>query len=279
MSNPNPNETRHKGLNDELKKTYMLEEVCRRQRSRQFWLNLRDKNMGFFHASTKKRKVLNKFYVLEGPNGRSVYTEENITTTMENYFIDIFKPIDREPGAMESIINEAIQPIISEETNQKLIKLPEKKEIKDALFSIHAGRAPGPDGFSACFFQSNWNIVRDDVVKEVQSFFQSGRMPRTINETHLRHIPKILSPKKVADYRPIALCIVSYKFISKILAKRLQPLLGVLITETQFGFVPKRAISDNVLITHEFLHFLKTSKAKKHCYMAVKTDMRKPVTD
>lgn len=153
--------------------------------------------------------------------------------------------------------------------------MPDAKEIKDALFSIHPGKAPGPDGFSACFFQSNWNVVGDDMIKEVQAFFQSGCMPRTINEIHIRLIPKITSPKRVSDYRPIALCNVSYKIISKLLARRLQPLLGALITETQFAFVPKRTISDNVLITHELLHYLKTSKAKKHFYMVVKTDMSK----
>lgn len=39
--------------------------------------------------------------------------------------------------------------------------------------------------------------------------------------------------------------------------------------------MPQRVISDNVLITHEALHYLKTSKAKVTCYMAVKTYMSK----
>lgn len=219
MSDPNPDENRLKELNDELKKTYTLEEDNWRQRSRQLWLNLGDKNTGFFQASTKKRKALNKFSVLEGPDGTSMYSEEDITLTMENYFRDIFKPIARDQETMEAIIDEAIQPIISEQTNHKLISLPEMQEIKDVLISIHPGKAPGPDGFSACFFQSNWSVVGDDLVEEVQQFFQSGRMQRTINETHLRLIPKVISHKKVADYKPLALCNVSYKIISKLLAR------------------------------------------------------------
>lgn len=115
----------------------------------------------------------------------------------------------------------------------------------------------------------------DDVVKEIQSFFQSGCMPKTVNETHLRLIPEILSPKKVADYMLIALCNVSYKIISKLLAKQIQPLLSELISETQSAFVIKRVISDNVLITHDLLHYFKTSKANKQCYMAIKTYMSK----
>lgn len=109
----------------------------------------------------------------------------------------------------------------------------------------------------------------------MQSFFQSSIMPRNINQTHIRLIPKIHGPKRVADYRPIALCNVYYKIISKILTLRLQSELSAIIFENQSAFVPGRVILDNVMITHEVLHFLKNSKAKKHCSMAVKMDMIK----
>lgn len=48
-----------------------------------------------------------------------------------------------------------------------------------------------------------------------------------------------------------------------------------LISENQSTFVSGIAIGDNVLITHEVLHYLKTSKAEQRCAMAVKTDMSK----
>lgn len=181
---------------------------------------------------------------------------------MKNYFRDILKHIDKDYRDMETIINKVISPLISEETNQRLIVLLDAKEIKDAIFSIHPGKAPGPDGFYSWFFQSNWNVMGEYVVKKIQDFFQSSCLPRTVNETHIMLIPKILSPKTVADFRSVALCNVVYKVISKLLAKRLQPHLCNLIIETQSAFVPKRAISDNVLIIHEFLRYLQTSKAK-----------------
>lgn len=92
-----------------------------------------------------------------------------------------------------------------------------------------------------------------------------------MSETHIRLIPKIHAPKRVADYRPIALCSVYYKIISKLLSRRLQPVLSSVVSENQSAFVPGRAISDNVLITHETLHFLKTSMAE----MVIKSDMSK----
>jgi len=79
----------------------------------------------------------------------------------------------------------------------------------------------------------------------------------------------------MVDYRLTALCKVFYKIISKLLSRRMQPILQEIISENQSAFVPKRAINDNVLITHEALHYLQTSGAEKRCFMDVKTDISK----
>ncbi|KAL1220554.1 putative mitochondrial protein [Cardamine amara subsp. amara] len=144
-----------------------------------------------------------------------------------------------------------------------------------ALFSISADKATGPDGFSASFFQSNWGIIGPAICKEIRNFFILGNMPQSVNETYVRLIPKGLGLRNVSDYRPIGLCSVMYKIIAKMLTKRLKPILTNLISESQSAFVPEKAIADNVLITDEVLHFLKSSLAKKHCSMAVKTYMSK----
>lgn len=72
-------------------------------------------------------------------------------------------------------------------------------------YSIHADKTPGPDGFSAAFFHSNWDSIGPDIVREVQDFFKTNKLPENINETFIRLIPKVGSPQAVPDYRPIAL--------------------------------------------------------------------------
>ena len=58
----------------------------------------------------------------------------------------------------------------------------------------------------------------DNVVSVVLDYLHSGVMGLEINHTNIVLIPKIKSPKRMSDFRPISLCNVIYKIISKVLA-------------------------------------------------------------
>lgn len=60
----------------------------------------------------------------------------------------------------------------------------------------------------------------------------------------------------MGDYRPISLCTVAYKLISKIMCQRLQQHLDGFISESETAFVPRRQISDNILVAHELVSAL-----------------------
>eukprot|EP00253_Pinus_taeda_P016575 PITA_16575 len=61
-------------------------------------------------------------------------------------------------------------------------------------------------------------------------------------------------------FRPIALCNVVYKIISKMIANRLKPLLLALVSEEKTGFVEGRQILNNIIQAHEVVHSLKSNK-------------------
>ena len=79
----------------------------------------------------------------------------------------------------------------------------------------------------------------------------------------------------MAEFRPISLCNVSYKIISKILCQRLKKLLPKVISETQSAFVAKRLITDNILLAQEAFHALRTNPICKEKFVAIKTYMSK----
>ncbi|KAM6569155.1 hypothetical protein CsatB_017140 [Cannabis sativa] len=100
-------------------------------------------------------------------------------------------------------------------------------------------------------------------------------MPKDLNATNLVLIPKKKTPVVMGDLRPIALCNVLYKVISKVLANRLKGLLSKVISELQSAFILGRLISDNVLVSFEILHYLRRKQQGKHGCMALKLDMSK----
>ena len=113
------------------------------------------------------------------------------------------------------------------------------------------------------------------VSKTVLDFLNLGISPPNFNETHIVLIPKIKEPKRVIDYRPISLCNVTYKIVSKVIANRLKKILPSIISETQSAFVHGRLITDNVLVAFETMHHISNKKSGKVGEMALKFNMSK----
>ncbi|XP_056848924.1 uncharacterized protein LOC108820216 [Raphanus sativus] len=211
-----------KEITTALSEAYKAEELFWRQRSRVLWLQSGDRNSAYFHAVTKDRRSFNRLTTIEDEAGVPFHEEAAIGGVFANYYTKRFTS-NGFPDL--SAVEEAITQRISPEINQYLISIPTDLEIHAAVRNINEDKAPGPDG-------------------EVREFFQSGKMDKRINETHICLLPKIPGPKSPSEFRPIALC-------------------------------NGRAITDNILITHEYLHYLKISEATKRCSMVVKTDMNK----
>ena len=134
-------------------------------------------------------------------------------------------------------------------------------------------KAPGLDGMPPIFFQKFWNTVGDDVVEVVLSCLNFGTILPGLNHTFISLIPKVKSP--VTEFRPIALCNILYKLVSKVLANRLRKVLPHIISDFQSAFQSDKALSDNILVAFELLHHMKRRKSRKTGHMALKLDMSK----
>lgn len=83
---------------------------------------------------------------------------------------------------------------VTPQMNDRLIAEVSLEEISTALNQMAPLKAPGPDGFPACFYQQNWIIVHKEVCEAVLHFFETGFMDCKINATHIALIPKICNP-------------------------------------------------------------------------------------
>jgi hypothetical protein len=159
--------------------------------------------------------------------------------------------------------------------NEMLCREFSVEEITSALDTIGDLKAPGPDGMHAIFYKQFWELVGDKVSEEVLNVLRGGQMPGEWNETTVVLIPKVKEPESMKDLRPISLCNVVYKLISKVLANRLKQVLVEIIAPNQSAFVPGRLITDNILLAYECTHYMKNKKRGNMGYAAVKLDMSK----
>lgn len=118
---------------------------------------------------------------------------------------------------------------------------------------MNPDKASGPNGMMVFFFCQYWEIVGCDVIATVQEFFffSKGRLLPQLNHTNLVLIPKVDNPSLVGHFRPISLCNVIDKIISKILIERLKVVLPKLICPYQLTFVKGRLIQDNYIVADE----------------------------
>ncbi|KAL8148975.1 hypothetical protein AgCh_006108 [Apium graveolens] len=109
----------------------------------------------------------------------------------------------------------------------------------------------------------------------VNDFFETGLLIENINETNIMLIPKKKNPTTMSELRPIALCNIVMKIITKVIANRLKEILESVISDTQSAFLPGRIISDNIMLSFEVMHYLKRRKFGKEGYMAIILDIAK----
>ncbi|XP_071921851.1 uncharacterized protein [Coffea arabica] len=259
-------------LKIQLKEAYTEEEQFWAQKARIDWLREGDKNTKFFHACVKGRRRRNRMLNIQRDDGSWTKSEEELGKEVAEYYRVLFASSGCE--GLGEILN-GIPTTITTEMNARLTQEVEEKEIKSALFSMNPNKAPGQDGMNPLFFQKFWHVVKSDLIAAIRHFFWSSNMPKSWNHTVISLIPKIQNPTNLKSYRPISLCNVVYKVISKILANRLKNVLNHCISKTQAAFIPGRQILDNVILSHEYLHYMNNKRQGQNGLMAVKLDMSK----
>ncbi|XP_074306671.1 uncharacterized protein LOC141641928 [Silene latifolia] len=247
------------------------EEQYWRQRSRALWLEEGDRNTKFFHTRAGERKRKNHISMLIDDAGMQRMGNEEVAGVANSYFRELFT--SSQPANFDDTLV-GMENRVLDRMNLLLRAEYREEEVIEALNQMHPLKAPGPDGMNGLFFQSFWHLIGKDVVGTVLAILRGELSPAEFNKTNIVLIPKKKAPDKIRDFRPISLCNVVYKLVSKVLANRLKTFLPEIVSENQSAFTPGRLITDNVLVAFEMFHHLKNSR-QLDGFMALKLDMAK----
>jgi hypothetical protein len=184
-----------------------------------------------------ERRRRNRIGHLQKEDGGWVEEEEEKKGFIANHFLQLFRSNRIEEGYTQQLL-EAMHPRITADMNAFLLREFTEEEVKNALDSIGDLKAPGPDGMPSVFYKNIWDVVGRKMTAEVLHVLRGNKLPDGWNDTVISLIPKTDHPKHVIDLRPISLCNVTYKVVSKVLAGRLRVILDDVISPSQSAFVP-----------------------------------------
>ena len=115
-------------------------------------------------------------------------------------------------------------------------------------------------------------MLKHEIWELVEDSRRNQKILPSLNATFLTLIPKESNVSTPYKFRPIALCNVLYKIVTKVIANCLKPLLPSLISVEQTGYVEGRQIMDGIILDHEIIHSLKITKNSS---MMLKLDLSK----
>jgi hypothetical protein len=212
-------------------------------------------NTNFFHATATQRMRRNAISILKADDGRIISDHDEMAGLLWSEYR--YRMGKSEGIQMQFDLGRLViwVPNLQELTVPFL-----KEEIELVIKQMPFDRAPGPGGFNGMFLKKCWPIIQDEFIKLAQEFQKGNLDLQNINGSYITLVPKVASPECVSDCRPISLTNVCLKFLTKLVANRLQQRILECIHKNQYGFLKARTIQNCIAWAFEYLYQCHASK-------------------
>jgi len=219
-----------------------IEKARIRQRSRLTYIRAGDANTKFFHMRASARRTKNYIHCLH-TNDSMVFAHDSKEKIVVDYFSNhIGSTSTRQLTLAWQALGYAPQDLSE-------LELPfSHDELREVIDSMPIDKALEPDGFTGKFYKSCWGIIKEDILLALNSLYtMNAQGLQLLSTANIVLLPKKGDATEITDYRPISLIHSVTKIVTKLLANRLAPRLGAMISNCQSTFIKKRSIHDNFM--------------------------------
>uniref|UniRef100_A0A8R1EAI9 Reverse transcriptase domain-containing protein n=1 Tax=Caenorhabditis japonica TaxID=281687 RepID=A0A8R1EAI9_CAEJA len=161
------------------------------------------------------------FTNLERPDGSTTYNRPEIRKLVLTHFSNLYAATTREPRSRYTHPDD-----------------PEilQHEVEHGIVTTKTNISPGPDEITMLQLKLGNESIAPHLTAALNQVLTNGRTPEDWKTVKIYLLPKTTKPKKVKDYRPVALSSIVSKLFTKILTRRITAKSKDYLKESQAGF-------------------------------------------
>ena len=188
-------------------------------------------------------------------DGSEIKDQKKILLEVQKFYSQLFKAKDKDvydTRSFEYINFQSLKKI----SNPNLGNPITVEELGNVLKKFKNNKSPGIDGISSEFLKVFWKKLKVLVANAINMCYSKGELSISLRKSVITCLPKENKDRKlIKNWRPISLLCVIYKLASAAISERLKPLLDILISQSQSGFIQGRRIGESTRLMYDLMYY------------------------